>query len=383
MVFESTDIEINTERLTQEFIKVAQIPSPSFRERGVTDYLAGRLAELGLQVEEDQTGERIGGDSGNLLGRLPGDDRLTPLFLCCHMDTVQPGDGVKVIFQDGVFRSAGETVLGGDDKAGVVSVIEVLEMLKESQVPHAPLEILFTVAEEQGLYGSKYFDHSKLKAAYGYILDSSGSPGTIIVAAPAQNIIDFTVIGKAAHAGMEPEQGINAIRVAAEALVKLKMGRIDQETTANIGVIKGGNATNIVPDSVYLQGEVRSLDRKKLDDLTSEIVTEFTRVVEAAGAQGDVRVTFQYPEFRLDPELPVVKYATQAAARSGLEVRLVTSGGGSDANNFNNAGIPTVNLGTGMSQVHTTEEYLKLHDLEAGTRWLWEILKLAGGTKRS
>lgn len=371
----NNSLAINEERLIREFIRLAEIPSPSFREGALKDYLSERLKALGLEVEEDETGAKIGGDCGNLLARLPGDGKYPTVFFCAHMDTVEPAAGVEVVFQGGVFRSKGDTILGGDDKAGIAAILEVLEMLRVVPVPHGPLEIIFTVGEEQGLLGSKNLDFSKVRAKFGYVLDSSGPPGTVIVAAPAQNKLDITVRGRAAHAGIDPERGINAIQAAGQALAQLRLGRIDTETTANIGVIEGGKATNIVPDLVYIQGEVRSIDRKKMEALTEEIAAVFNRVAADSGAKSEVKVNLLYPEFRLDPELPLLKYAAAAAQNARLPVRFEASGGGSDANIFNAAGIPAANLSIGMQQVHTTEEHLDLRDLVADVRWLWEIIK--------
>ncbi|MGB9791177.1 MAG: M20/M25/M40 family metallo-hydrolase [Thermacetogeniaceae bacterium] len=367
--------DINVERLAKEFLALAQISSPSYRERELGNYLIRRLRDLGLSVEEDDAGERIGGNCGNIFARLEGTVECQAIFFCAHMDTVQPGEGVKPVLQDGVFRSDGTTVLGGDDKAGIAAIIELLEVLKENKIAHGPIELLFTVGEEQGLRGSKNFDCSKFRARFGYVLDSSGKPGTIIVAAPTQSILNFTVKGKSAHAGIEPERGINAIQAAGLGLARLRLGRIDAETTANIGVIKGGKATNIVPDLVYLEGEVRSLDRKKMESLVAEIIDKFTEAVESVGAKSEIKVSVEYPEFRLDPEMTVVKHASLAAGRAGLSVSLETSGGGSDANIFNAAGIPTANLGIGMQRVHTVEEFLELKDLIDDVRWLLEIVR--------
>jgi tripeptide aminopeptidase len=367
--------KIDEQRLAREFIRLAEISSPSFREREIGNYLKQRLTQLGLEVMEDETGDRVGGDCGNIYALLRGDPRHTPFFLCAHMDTVNPASGVKVLFRDGVFRSDGSTVLGGDDKAGIASILELLELLHRYPVPRGDIEVIFTIGEEQGLLGSKHFDCSRLRAGFGYVLDSSGRPGTMIVAAPAQNLLHVTIKGKAAHAGIEPERGINAIQVAGQALARLPLGRIDAETTSNMGVIQGGKATNIIPDSCFIEGEVRSLDRSKMDRLTSEISVEFTRVAEASGAGSEIRVTFQYPEFRLDQDLPVFRIAALAAARAGLDVGFETSGGGSDANIFNGHGISTANLGIGMQQVHTTDEFLLLSDLVADVRWLLEIVR--------
>lgn len=370
---------INEERITREFIRLAEIASPSFRERELADYVKYRFAQLGLEVMEDDTGDKIGGDCGNIYARLPGDQNRAAFFLCSHMDTVNPANGVKVVHNDGVFRSEGSTILGGDDKAGIAAIIEVIEMLQRQPLPHGDIEILLTVGEEQGLLGSKHFDSDRLKSNYGYVLDSSGKPGTMIVAAPAQNLLDVIIRGRAAHAGIEPERGINAIQVAGQALAQLTLGRIDAETTANMGVIQGGKATNIIPDSCFIQGEVRSLNRAKMDALTSQIVSEFTRVAQAAGAKSEVRVTFQYPEFRLDKSLSVFKIAAEAAGKAGLKISYETSGGGSDANIINALGKTAANLGIGMQQVHTTDEFLLLSDLVADARWLWEIIKFSGG----
>jgi tripeptide aminopeptidase len=374
--------DINEERLTQEFIRLAEISSPSFREREIADYLQDRLAGFGLEVTEDDAGSRIGGEVGNIYACLPGDRNRPALFFCAHMDTVNMADGVKVVFEDGVFRSAGSTILGGDDKAGIAAILEVLEVLCRQPAPHADLEIIFTVGEEQGLLGSRHFDCGRLKSQFGYVLDSDGDPGTMIIAAPAQNVLDVIIRGRAAHAGIEPEKGISAIQVAGRALARLPLGRIDAETTSNMGLIQGGKATNIIPDSCFIQGEVRSLDRAKLDRLTSRIVSEFNSVAQEAGAKSEARVTFKYPEFHLDRDLPVFRIAAGAAGKLGLKVSYETSGGGSDANNFNAAGKVTANLGIGMRQVHTADEFLRQSDLVADARWLLEIAKQGGGRTR-
>lgn len=380
-----SEVKVNVERLTGEFVRLAEIPSPSFREQGLATYLKKRLTGLGLQVQEDEAGRMIGGDSGNLIATLPGDDRYVGVFFACHMDTVVPAEGIKVVFQDGIFRSGGDTVLGGDDKAGIAAIIEALEMIRESGLPHGPVEVILTIGEEQGLQGSKHLDCSRLRSRFGFVLDSVNKPGTIIIEAPCQNILYFTIKGRAAHAGEEPEKGINAIQVAGKVLAELPLGRIDQETTSNIGVITGGRATNIVPDSCYMHGETRSLKREKMDALTSQIVDKFHSIVEGHGARGEVRVEFQYPELHLDQELPVVRLAARAARNLGLEVRYEATGGGSDANIFNAAGIPTANLGIGMSKIHTTEEYLEQQDLINDARLICEIIRLtaAGGDAAS
>jgi tripeptide aminopeptidase len=366
--------EINEDRLREQFIKLAEIPSPSFREREVGDYLIGRLEELGLTVSEDRVGEELGGNCGNLYALMPGDPKLPGLFLSCHMDTVEPGENIRVAFENGIFHSQGDTVLGGDDKGGITVILEMLEMLREHRLPHGHLEVLLTIGEEHSLQGSKRFDCTRLQSKFGYVLDSSGPPGTFVKAAPSQNKLLVTIRGRAAHAGFEPERGINAIQVAGQVLTRLRLGRIDEMTTANIGLIEGGKATNIVPDSVYMQGEVRSIERVKMESLTKELLDTVEQVTAAAGGRSEVRVDFMYPGFYLDEKQPVLQYAARAAKAAGYPVVFELSGGGSDANILNAAGIPTTNIGIGMTNVHTTEETMSLQDLVGCTRILWLLL---------
>lgn len=370
-------VTINEERLFQEFIKLAEISSPSLQERELAEYLKSRLHDFGFTIEEDETAAEIGGNTGNIFARLSGDGKYPALFFCCHMDTVVPADEIEVLFEDGIFRSKGDTVLGGDDKAGIAALLEVLEMIREQDQPHGTLEILLTVGEERGLLGSKNFDCSRLTANFGYILDSSGSPGAIITAAPAQNILTITVKGKSAHAGFEPELGVNAIRIASEVISRLPLGRIDEETTANIGIIEGGKATNIIPDAVFIQGETRSHKREKLDDITNKIVKEFEQIKLIPGADCDIRVTLEYPEYKIDPEQPVIKFASMAMERAGLKARMETTGGGSDANIFNSVGLKAANLAVGMQNAHTTEECLDSKDLVNVVRILWEMIQMS------
>lgn len=369
---------VNEQRLLQRFIGLVETDSPSGQEGKLRDFLCEEMQRLGYQAVEDGAAALLGGDSGNLLVRIPGTVDTESLLFVAHMDTVQPGIGVKAEIEGGRIISAGETILGSDDKAAIAAMLEALEVLQEQKIPHPPLEYLFTVSEEQGLMGSKVFDFSQVKSRLAYVLDSGGEPGCIVVQSPCQNEIEYTVHGKAAHAGISPEQGINAIHIAASALAAMPCGRIDAQTTCNFGTIEGGVARNIVAPSCHIKGEARSLNREYLNAITDELVQIFTNTVEANGAQAEVEVKFLYPEMKLDPAEEVVELAVAAVQSIGLQAQLVSTGGGSDASMVNGAGIRCANLAIGMCSVHTTDEYILVKDLVDDARLVLAIIEQAG-----
>jgi len=366
---------VSRERLAESFLELVRIDSPSRRERDIADYLKSRLRELGCTVEEDGAGRAINGTAGNLIARLPGEGQA--VMLGAHMDTVEPGTRIRPVVRDGVVTSAGDTVLGADDKAGIAAILEAVRVIQERGEARPPLEIVFTVAEEVGLLGAKHLECSRLRSRMGIILDSEGPPGQVIIRGPSQDRLVATVIGQAAHAGIAPEEGINAIHAAARGIAGLRLGRIDSETTANIGVIHGGLATNIVPDRVTIEGETRSLDDAKRAAMTEEIIKGLEEGVRQGGAEIQTEVETLYQSFRLSPDAPVVALVRRAMERLGITPRLDQSGGGSDANIFNAAGIPTANLSCGMQRVHSTDEFLRLDDLETSARLVLEIIRLS------
>lgn len=377
---------INQERTVEEFLRLVQIDSPSLHEREIADYLTQKLSELGLNVAEDSAGESIGNacdhQTGNLIAALPGNRPDAPAILfCAHMDTVEPGRGVKPVIRDNAIFSDGTTILGGDDKAGIAAVIEMIQVIKEQDIPHGEIEVVFTVAEECGLRGSKYLDYQRLKSQIAFVLDCDGPAGTIITKAPSQYKIKSTILGKAAHAGISPEEGINAIYVASKAISKMKLGRLDSETTANIGVIAGGKATNIIPDMVNIEGETRSIDPDKLEKQTDQMVEILEQTAREMGAKAVIEKDLLYPRLFLDESSQAVELAVRAAENLGHKPTLVSTGGGSDANILNGFGIQTANLGIGMSKVHSTEEFITVEDLVLNARYLVEIVKLAAGGK--
>jgi len=357
---------INQDRLVSTFLELVQIDSPSGQEEEIARHLTAELKSLGLMVVRDQT--------GNVIGRLAGEG--APLLVSAHIDTVEPGWGVKPVVANGIITSDGATILGGDDKSGVAAILEALRVLVEQDLPHPPLEVALTVSEETGLNGAKGLDLTTLRAKEGIVLDSGGPIGAIVVSAPSQNRLRAVVHGKTAHAGVEPERGINAIVVAAEAIAAMPLGRIDEETTANVGRIQGGTATNIIPDRVEMAGEARSHDESKLEVQVQAMTEALNKAASQHGATVEIDVERSYSTFKLSEEDAIVRRAMAAANTLGLTPVLVPSGGGSDANIFNAGGIATINISSGMDKVHTTEERLAVDDLGKCAEFLLSILRL-------
>lgn len=369
---------INRKRMLDEFCELVQITCSSGKERKMVDLMKQRLEKLGLEVTEDQAGEKLGGNAGNVLAYLKGSISGAPvIMMSAHLDCVEPCSGVKPQIKDGIITSTGDTVLGSDDKAGVASILEALRIISENKIPHGDLQVVLTVQEESGLCGAKNIDRAWIKADFGYAFDSSGEPGKIIIKAPGENTLKVTIKGKTAHAGLAPEEGINAIVVGGKALAELKQGRIDEETTANVGIIKGGQATNVVPDRLEIVCEARSHNMDKLQKVTQEMKETFERVATANGAQAEVEVVEDFVAYALKEDSKQVALAVQAAASIGLTAKLEATGGGSDANVFNCYGIPTAVLGMGMSKVHTTEEFIKEEDLYKGAELAVALIKTA------
>jgi tripeptide aminopeptidase len=371
------------ERLAETFRSLAATGSVSRREGALAADLRRRLEVLGAEVWVDDSAAKTGSDTGNLFARLRGANYGPALLLNAHMDTVQPGEGVSVQFEDGLFTSDGQTILGADDKSAIAVILEALNVLRERDIPHGPVEIVLTTCEEVGLAGARHLDFSRVTAPFGYTLDGSDTDG-IIVQAPSANRFEIRVIGRDAHAGAHPEQGINAIHLAAKAMAELTIGRIDRETTCNIGRIEGGTATNVVPPLVILQGEARSHDETKLESVTSGILAAFERIV-AAEREGrspdglprlEARVERSYSATRIPVEHPLVDLAQRAAQGLGRNLRTKISGGGSDANIFFEKGIPLGILGTGMREIHTVREHVRLDDMIRATELLLEIIRL-------
>ncbi len=375
-------VKIRPDRLRDNFMELASISSPSRREGEVARWIRERFSRFRHEFLEDSAAELTGSDTNNLIVQIEGDRQAPALFLNAHMDMVEPAEGVKPRFQDGVFRSDGTTVLGADDKAAVAIILEALEAAREAGIALPPLDLVFTVCEEIGLLGAKALDVSLLRAKAGYALDST-EPFQLINRAPQAVRFLVEVHGRAAHAGIEPEKGINAILAAARAMKDIPSGRIDEDTTCNIGVIKGGKATNIVPELVTIEGEVRSHDPRRLKEVQDEIIGAFHREIRPEdGASGLPRVVSQvdedYPLMSIPEDHELVVTAKAAARRMGRQISVASTGGGSDANIFNGKGIATVILGIGMRNVHSTQEFIELSDMVNTAGLVAEILDLWG-----
>src|SRR6266480_3386971 len=341
---------INQERIKSLLLELVQIDSHSRKEREVAQRIKSYCEEMGAQVEIDDAGEKVGGNTGN------------------------------------VIRTDETTVLGGDDKSGCAVIVEVIRSLQEQNIPHAPIEAIFSICEEVGLLGAKNVDVSKLKCKYGIVFDSD-DPGFLFTKGPSSNELEFKIYGLESHAGVAPEDGISAIKIAAEAISAMRLGRIDEETTANIGIIEGGKATNIIPNYVYLKGETRSRNEDKLTAQTEHMVKCFKDAaakyeVTVAGittkGRAEVTVEREYSAMDVPDSSHVVQLVIQAAKRMGLDVKTMASGGGCDANVFNRKGIECANLGTGMRAIHTVKEWLDVKDMYASAEMTLEIMKLNG-----
>jgi tripeptide aminopeptidase len=376
---------INQERLKKLLIELIKIDSLAGREYDVAMRLKREMEELGAKVSIDDAGDKVGGNVGNLIAHFSGTaPKATPILLSAHMDTVVPGEGIVPILDGDIVRTDGRTVLGGDDKSGVAIICEVLRVIKENSLPCSDVDVLFTICEEAGLIGAKCLDVNRLRARTGLVLDSD-SVGFLFIKAPAANRMEFHVHGLEAHAGVCPEKGVNAIKVASEGIAQMSLGRIDHETTANIGVIKGGAAVNIVPNSVILKGEARSHSQEKLDRQTQHMLrclqdAAARQTLELPGgrftAKVEAKIERDYDRMDVPEGAPIVQLVREAAKNLRLEIKTLATGGGCDANVLNQKGLEVANLSTGMREIHTVKEWLDLKDLNFSAQVVLEVLRL-------
>ena len=350
--------------ITELFVELAGIPSPPGNEREVARRVESYLRELGLDVDEDDAGARIGSNAGNLYCRIGPTEAGVPIFFCAHLDTVPPSGAIEPVLEDGVIRNAAGTILGADNKAAVAAMLESARRLRAEARPHAGVELVFTPKEEVGLRGAGAFDLSRLAAEFGYVYDQAGPIGEVVLGAPYAAILDLRFHGRAAHSGMAPEEGRSAIAAAGRAIADLRLGRIDDETTANVGLISGGTARNIIPEWCALSAEARSHDERKLADLVQEILDAATFAAGVAECELETEVHRGYRGYRFRPGDRPVQLACSALERTGYRPRFSLSGGGADANVFNERGLPCVNLANGMANIHTPDEHIAVEDLD-------------------
>ena len=347
------------------FTELAAVPSPPGEERGVADLVTKYLRDCGLEVDEDAAGPGIGSTMGNLYTRIEPTAEGEPLLLCAHLDTVPPTAAIEPVVEDGVVRNAAGTILGADDKAAVAVMLEATRRLLAEGRAHAGIELLFTPKEEVGLIGAYAFDHKRLRARIGYVYDQAAPIGVVILGAPFSQSLEVTFHGRAAHSGMQPEDGRSAIIAAARAISELRLGRVDEDSTANVGTITGGTATNIVPEWCTFVAEARSQDERKLADLIQEMQDAITFAAGVAECDVETKMRKSYRGYRFAKSDRAVALAAGALAACGHEVSYELSGGAADANVFNERGLECVNLANGMTDIHTPAEHISVADLEA------------------
>lgn len=361
--------EINSERLIRIFLDLVKIPSPSWMEKKVIDYITKILDELGVHYTLYPCGT-----SNNLYAWLDGNTSKKPILFSCHTDTVIPCENVKPVISQNKISSDGSTILGGDDKAAVAAFLEAIYTIKEKNIPHGKIEFLFTCAEEEGLCGIKKFDMSVLSAKYAFVFDSHDDIGRIVIMAPYHITMDVYIKGRAAHAGMEPEKGISAIRVLSEIISKIPHGRIDPHTTVNAGIISGGVAQNIVAENAYCKLEARSHYKDRLLNVERKIKNVIKDTSKAHGSNVRIKRELEYSGFSIDKNSPIARIASNAVKKLKLNPVFEVSGGGSDTNIINRSGIKAINLSVGMRNVHSTKEYILKKDIINGARLVLAIL---------
>lgn len=366
---------IAAERLCKDFRDLCRIESPSGAERPMADEILRRSQALGLVAQEDEAGQGIGGNSGNILLRMKGDSNKPSLLFCAHMDTVKPCYGKQVQEIDGRYVSSGDTILAADDYAGIAIIFELIQCIKEQNIPHGPLLFLFTVGEESGLSGSRNMHFDDLTADYAFVLDHCGKAGSFIASAPAHDRLSLKITGRAAHAGVEPEQGLSAIRVLVDTLSKLPMGRLDESTTSNWGTISGGQAMNIVCPEVTLVGEVRSSSLMRLDEEVERLRAAFKKAAEETSAQIDFVAERLYYPIQCLPDDPIYQLLAKAANNCRVLLNAEKSGGGSDASVLVAHGIPAVTLAVGYEKMHSVDEFLVIDEFVKAAEFALALVK--------
>ncbi len=356
-----------TSPLVDLFLELCALPSPSGSERAVADRVSAYLDDLGLQWDEDDAAGRLDGDAGNIYCRIPPANGAagTPIFLCAHTDTVPPEAAIEpVVGEDGIVRNVAGTILGSDNKAAVVVMLDAVRRLLDEGREHAGIELLFTPQEEVSLRGADAFDHTRLVAATGYVYDQGAPIGEIVLGSPHARLLDFRFHGAAAHAGMHPEDGRSAIAAASRAIADFRLGRVDAETSANVGVITGGTARNVVPEWCSFTAEVRSQDERKTVELAREMLESAAFAASLVDCEVESEVRPSFPGYRFRESDAPVRLAARALERAGYAPSYALSGGGADANVFNARGLQCVNLANGMMEIHTPDEHIAVADLE-------------------
>jgi tripeptide aminopeptidase len=369
---------VNKKRLLRTFLELVNIKSPSKNEKEIAGYVKGKLISLGLEVNDDKCGKRFGSNAGNIIAfyKTKKPSGSMPIFLTAHLDTVKVEGDIKTVIKNGrIYNKDKDTILGGDDKVAVAAIIEVLNVIREERISTGDIYVVFTISEEIGVLGAKNIDVGKIDAKYGFAFDSDGDVGTIINQAPFHNSIIAQFKGKATHAGIEPEKGINAIKAASIAIADMKIGRIDKESTCNVGRIEGGVATNIIAENTRVEMEARSLNLKKLNSITKRMIDDLRKGARKTGAGVKYKVVREYEGFKINSSEIPMKVAKNALKDLNIKPKVMSSGGGSDINIFNAKGKIAVNLSAGLENIHTAKEFVKIEQLEKLAQLILNICK--------
>jgi tripeptide aminopeptidase len=347
------------------FLELAAIASPSGEERPVADRVLGYLRDCGLKPDEDGTGPEVGSTMGNIYVSLEATVPGEPLFFCAHLDTVPLVDAIDPVVEEGIVRNRNQGILGGDNKAAVAAMLDATRRVLAEGRPHAGIELVFTSMEEVGLIGAYAFDQNRLRARAGYVYDDAAPIGGVILGAPSAHLLEVTFRGRSAHAGMYPEEGRSAIAAAARAISEMPLGRIDEETTANVGTITGGTAANVVPDLCSFVGEARSHDERKLAEQVQAMQDAVTFAAGVSECEAETKMTRTYTAYRFSRDDLPVRLAADALGRCGFDPAYRLSGGAADSNVFNERGLQCVNLANGMTDIHTPDESIAVADVES------------------
>lgn len=367
---------INKERVLNTFYEYIKIDSETLNEKAIGDRIASDLEKLGYTVYKDNAGQKFGSNGSNIYCHVDGDNNYEPIMISAHIDTVTPGIGIEPYIENGYIRSKGNTILASDDKSGVVAIVEALRVINEKNLQHRPIDAIFTIAEEGGLRGAKNLELERIKAKKALILDSSGDVGHIIVKAPGQTKLTAVITGKPAHAGIAPENGVSAIMVMSEAISNMKLLRIDDETTANIGTFTAQSPTNIVCEKASIIAEARSRNNEKLEKQTQHMIKCLQDACDKYNASLNYNVENMYQSYEIEENDELLSFIEEKCNEINVEPVKLASGGGSDSNVYNAKGIKTIVLGTGMSKVHTTQEEIKVEQLEKAAELALHIMMI-------
>lgn len=366
---------MNKERLVNEFIELVKIPSVTKTERDFAIHLEKKLKELGFDTKFDNSMEKSGCNTGNLMARLKGTKTAETILFAAHMDTVSPGIGINPIINGNTIKSDGTTILAADDKSAIAAFLEAIKNIQENAIAHGDIEAVFTTMEEGGMHGCKNLEYDYFTSKTAFALDSGGKPGTVITKAPAQNKLQVYITGRASHAGVEPEKGVSAIMVLADAISNMKLLRIDEETTANVGTISGGTVTNIVSEKCEALFEARSLVVEKLDAQIDHMIQCLKNSSEKFGAALNYEIIKNYPPLNVLDSAHAVQVVKKAAEALNWDFKTTSTGGGSDANILSSKGFDIVNLAVGMSNPHSVAEFIEIDDMVNTAILISEIIR--------